>query len=84
MKSVGIAELKAHLSEYLHAVRSGQTVVVLDRKQPVARVLPVAPGRTALRTQRATKSLRQVTFPPPLTQEPRSLEVLLEERRDRR
>jgi len=84
MKPVGIAELKAHLSEYVHAVRGGQTVVVLDRKEPVARMVPVSHGRAALRTQRATKALRQVTLPPALAKDPGSLDALLEERRDRR
>jgi antitoxin (DNA-binding transcriptional repressor) of toxin-antitoxin stability system len=34
--------LKARLSEYLHAVRRGRTVTVLDRGTPVARLVPVA------------------------------------------
>jgi hypothetical protein len=31
MKAVRIPELKARLSEYLRAVRRGQTIAVLDR-----------------------------------------------------
>ena len=30
MKAVGTADLKAHLSEDLHAVRRGETIVVLE------------------------------------------------------
>ena len=37
MKSVGIAELKARLSEHLKSVRRGRTLTVLDRETPVAR-----------------------------------------------
>ena len=84
MKPVGIAELKAHLSRYIHAVRRGQTVVVLDRKEPVARVVPISNERVVLRTQRATRSLQDVNFPPQVPGEVDSLGALLEERRDRR
>lgn len=41
MKEVRIAELKARLSEYLRAVRRGETLAVLDRDTPVARIVPV-------------------------------------------
>src|SRR5207244_4161099 len=38
MDTVGIAELKARLSEHLRAVRRGRTLTVLDRDRPVAAV----------------------------------------------
>ena len=45
---VGIAELKAHLSEYLEEVRGGAELVVKHRSKAIARILPlhaaVAPG----------------------------------------
>jgi len=41
MKRVRIAELKSHLSEYLRAVRGGETIAVLDRETPVAQIVPV-------------------------------------------
>ena len=40
--SVGVRELKAHLSQYLDRVRAGETVVVTDRGKPVARIEPIA------------------------------------------
>lgn len=40
MQQVQIAELKAHLSQYLARVRRGGTVVVCDRKTPIARLVP--------------------------------------------
>lgn len=40
--SVGIRELKGHLSEYLRRVRAGETVIITDRGQPVGRIVPVA------------------------------------------
>lgn len=41
MESAGIAQLKAKLSEYLARVRAGEEVLVTDRGQPVARLVPV-------------------------------------------
>ncbi len=43
MKAVGVKELKARLSEYLRAVRAGETVLVTDRDQVVAELRPVRP-----------------------------------------
>jgi prevent-host-death family protein len=37
---VGIAELKAHLSEFLVRVQQGEEIVVADRGRPVARLVP--------------------------------------------
>ncbi|MBV8491429.1 MAG: type II toxin-antitoxin system prevent-host-death family antitoxin [Candidatus Eremiobacteraeota bacterium] len=51
MRRVGIAELKARLSEYLRAVRRGETIAVLDRETPIARIVPV-PDRVSLRTRK--------------------------------
>jgi len=41
MRQVRISELKAKLSEYLRAVRRGETIAVLDRETPVAQIVPV-------------------------------------------
>lgn len=41
-RNVGIAELKSRLSEYLRHVRCGETIAVLDRETPIARLEPVA------------------------------------------
>jgi prevent-host-death family protein len=40
MRKVGIADLKAHLSEHLRKVRAGRTLTVLDRDTPVAQIVP--------------------------------------------
>jgi prevent-host-death family protein len=42
MKSVKIADLKDHLSEYLRAAESSEEVVVTDRNRPIARITPMA------------------------------------------
>ena len=38
MEKATISQLKNRLSEFLKKVRAGQTVVVFDRSQPIARI----------------------------------------------
>lgn len=40
MKAVGVKQLKARLSEYLRAVRAGETILVTDRDEVVAELRP--------------------------------------------
>jgi prevent-host-death family protein len=40
MQRAQVAQLKAHLSQYLARVRRGDTVIVCDRKTPIARLVP--------------------------------------------
>ena len=42
MLKANVSTLKNNLSRYLQKVRRGQTVEVLDRDQPVARLVPVS------------------------------------------
>jgi prevent-host-death family protein len=42
--TVGIAQLKSRLSEYLRAVRRGRVLTIMDRDTPVARIVPVQSG----------------------------------------
>jgi len=42
---VGIRELRNHLSEYLDRVREGGELVVTDRGEAFARVVPIHGGR---------------------------------------
>lgn len=41
MKSVGIADLKARLSSHLKRVKAGQEVLITDRGQPIAKLVPL-------------------------------------------
>lgn len=79
-----VAELKARLSHYLRAVRSGRSLTVYDRDTPVARLVPVEPGPGDLPSRKPSRRLRDVTLPRPLHPAPQSLDTLLEERRERR
>jgi prevent-host-death family protein len=78
MTTVGIAELKSRLSEYLRAVRKGRTLTVLDRQTPVARIVPYADDPVEVR--RASRRLRDVKLPKPPAAPTDSLAVLLDDR----
>lgn len=81
MKGVGIADLKARLSEHLKSVRKGRTLTVLDRDTPVARIVPYAADPVEVR--RATRRLRDLKLPRPPAKPTDSLKVLLDDRRRR-
>jgi prevent-host-death family protein len=40
METVGIRELKENLSRYLKRVRSGERIIITDRKKEVAVIIP--------------------------------------------
>src|SRR6266852_7325423 len=40
MRTVGIRELKDHLSDYLRQARAGELIVITDRGEPVAELSP--------------------------------------------
>jgi prevent-host-death family protein len=47
MKSVGVKQLKARLSEYIRLVRTGETVLITDRDEVVAELRPAQRQRPA-------------------------------------
>lgn len=82
MRQVRIAELKARLSEYLRAVRGGETIAVLDRETPVAQIIPVR-DRMALRVRKpapGTPPPNRVLLPKPSKLNIDVVQLLLEER----
>jgi prevent-host-death family protein len=86
MKQVRIAELKARLSEYLRAVRRGETIAVLDRETPVAHIVPVGdrPALTIRKPAPGTPPLNRVKLPRPLNVKVDVVDLLLEERQGSR
>ena len=82
MTKVGIAELKAHLSQQLRKVRRGHTLIVLDRDTPIARIVPFD-AETPLEMRRATRRPRDLRLPPPPSASTDSLTVLLQDRASR-
>ncbi len=81
MKGVGIADLKARLSEHLKSVRKGRTLTILDRQTPVALIVPYAADPIEVR--RATRRLRDLKRPAPPAKTTDSLTLVLEDRQRR-
>lgn len=83
---VGVAELKARLSEYLRRVRRGETVTVLDRETEIARIVPLedADPLSVRAPANRVARLADVPLPPPLGREVDVLELLREERQPER
>jgi prevent-host-death family protein len=57
MKASNISYLRNHLSEVLGCVREGESVTVLDRNKPVARLVPYACSEASM--TRRMKELQQ-------------------------
>ena len=85
MKQATISELKAKLSAYLSEVRKGETVVVCDRKTPVARLIPYTQDTEELGIEEPVITDREHTWPKPV-QLRKKVDVvrLLREGRDQR
>ncbi len=83
MTTVGIAELKARLSEYLRRVRRGHVVTVMDRETPIAQIVPHTLDSSRLVVRRPLPSappIHRVALPPPLNVDVDAVALLLEER----
>jgi prevent-host-death family protein len=96
MKAATISQAKNHLSELLAAVKRGDSVLILERDRPIARIVPVeASERTDDERladlerrgiiRRAARPPRR-TLPPPieLPEGVSLLEALLREREEAR
>jgi antitoxin (DNA-binding transcriptional repressor) of toxin-antitoxin stability system len=94
MEKTNISNLKNQLSSYLRKVRSGESVLVLDRNVPIARIERVAPPQTDERFAKLESAglIRRPSKPLPLKKlvdgMPHSrasvLEALLDERAEDR
>ena len=51
MASVQIADLKNNLSAYLRKVRTGEEVIICDRKSPIAKIVPLSASDLDLETR---------------------------------
>ena len=78
MRKVRIAELKARLSEHLRSVRNGDTLTVLDRESPIARIVPYAPQPLEIR--KAKKHLRDLKLPAKPAKRTDSVALLIQDR----
>jgi antitoxin (DNA-binding transcriptional repressor) of toxin-antitoxin stability system len=87
MKKVGVADLKARLSEHLRSVRAGRTLVVMDRETPIARIEPyeATSGRLVVRRPAPGAPKPNELVPPdPVKLDVDIVEILLEDRRSGR
>jgi antitoxin (DNA-binding transcriptional repressor) of toxin-antitoxin stability system len=82
MIRVGIADLKAHLSQHLRKVRSGRTLTVVDRDTPVAQIFPFD-AEAPLEIRRAIRRAKDLRLPVSPSNPTDSLSVLLEDRTSR-
>lgn len=83
MTRAGVAELKANLSAYLRRVREGETVTVMDRDTPVAKIVAINAADSGLPIRRARRSLAELVQPRPLRTRTDILDLLLDERGER-
>lgn len=63
MRIVNISDLKARLSAHIQFVRDGEEVLVCDRNQPVARIVPC---RLEDRSERERRLVARGVLTPPL------------------
>lgn len=82
MKTVKIAQLKSKLSQHLRAVRAGETLTVLDRNLPVARIVPIDAADDVIITKRSPSapSIGSVRLPKAPKLDVDVVELLLEDR----
>ena len=69
MKTVNISDLKAQLSAHIQFVRDGEEVLVCDRKQPVARIVPC---RLEAHSAQEQRLVARGVLTPPLRRRPGS------------
>lgn len=56
MRAIGIAELKASLSETLARVKAGEEIVVTEHSRPFAKILPLWASTPAAATEDLVRS----------------------------
>ena len=86
MKQVGIATLKARLSEFLRLVQGGESIAVLDRHRVVAQIVPMR-ERGSLRIRKPAANSpkpNRVLLPKPTPFTVDVVDVLMEERQSHR
>ena len=85
MRQTNVSGLKARLSEYLAAVRNGETVEVHDRRTPIARLVPIGEGTEELRITEPTRPIADLAkVKPPRLRRRVDVVRLLRESRDQR
>ena len=86
MNSIGVRELRDHLSKHLADVRDGRTVTITDRGTPIARIVPVGPSTLDRliaegRVTPAKRPKRRRTLPKPISAQGTVSDLVSEQRR---
>ena len=90
MRKVGIKTLKNELSAYIRAVAAGETVLVTDRGEVVAELVPPRPALKVpatpeeqwaelIRLGHVTPATNRTKLPPPRAEPSMTLEELMKE-----
>ena len=66
MRAVGIKLLKNKLSQYIRLAASGETILVTDRDQVVAEIVPPHHGRTTVSDALLAEAVRNGSVTPPV------------------
>lgn len=89
VESVGVRELRQHLSRYLERAKRGETLEVTDHGEPVARLVPVPEEEDVVARLRAEGRIspgsatgRVADLLPPVKISGRPLSEILREMRD--
>ncbi len=78
MDTVGVAELKATLSEHLARVKRGEEVLITERGRPIAKIVPLDTTGIDERTLELIRA--GLVRPPQRPLDPETLEALLASR----
>lgn len=85
MRTVKIAQLKSRLSAHLRQVRAGESLTVLDRDTPIARIVPIDSADDVVITKpaRGAPLPGKLRFPPSVKLDFDVVDLLLEDRKRR-
>lgn len=85
MKKANISTIKMELSKYLRFVRQGEEVLILDRDQAIAKIVPVANVEKLriIEPQADLKSVLASLPPRPFTEDEDIVAILSDDREDR-
>jgi antitoxin (DNA-binding transcriptional repressor) of toxin-antitoxin stability system len=64
MKRVAVSRLKDRLSEYLRLVKRGETIEIVERSVPIARIEAIHPGAQPM-SEKIARLVREGVISPP-------------------
>ena len=64
MKRVAVSQLKDRLSEYLRLVKRGETIEIVERSVPIARIEAIHPAAHSM-SEKVARLIREGVISPP-------------------